>query len=361
MMTPLAPHITTFLRERLPRERRASIHTCETYAHAFRLLFEYAALQLKITPSQLTLEQIDAPIVLAFLGHLESTRGNGGATRNARLTAIKSFMHFVEYRVPSALDQVRQILAIPLKKTDAKLVRHLSLPETQAILDAPDPRTRMGQRDRAMLHVCFVGGLRVSELVGLKVEDVSFDPRACIRVLGKGRRERVLPLWKESGIALRGWLAVRGTAADPALFLNARGGVMTRAGFTYVLRQHVRAARVACPSLGEKRVSPHVLRHSCAMMTLQATGDIRKVALWLGHSSLQSTDMYLRADPTQKLDAVSLVTPLPLRKGQFTAPDHLIELLRTNKAAKDYVKPSEGERPWVGPRRRLTVHNNELR
>lgn len=314
MMTPLAPHITAFLRERLPRERHASVHTCETYAHAFRLLFEYAARQLKITPSQLTLEQIDAPRVLAFLSHLEGARGNGAATRNARLTAIKSFMHFVEYRVPSALDQVRQVLAIPLKKTDTKLVRHLSTPETQAILDAPDPSTRMGLRDRAMLHVCFVGGLRVSELVGLRLDDVSFDPRPCVRVLGKGRRERLLPLWKQSGTALRGWLAVRGSAADPALFLNARGAVMTRAGFAYVLRKHVRAARIACSPLGEKRVSPHVLRHSCAMMTLQATGDIRKVALWLGHSSLQSTEMYLRADPTQKLEAVSLVTPLPSGK-----------------------------------------------
>jgi site-specific recombinase XerD len=299
--------------------------------------------------------------VLAFLKHLESTRGNQTATRNARLTAIKSFMHFLEYRVPAALDQVRQILAIPLKKTDTKLVRHLSVPEMQAILDAPDPRTRMGIRDRAMLHVGVAGGLRVSELVGLRVEDVSFDPRPCVAILGKGRRERRLPLWKETGTVLREWLAVRGSAADPALFLNARRQAMTRAGFAFVLRRHLQAARRACPSLREKRVSPHCLRHTCALMTLQATGDIRKVALWLGHNSLQSTEMYVRADPTQKLEAVSLATPLPLRQARFTAPDQLIALLRTDKTANDYAKRSNDEPPWIGPRRRLTVHTRELR
>jgi len=360
-MTPLAPHMTYFLRERLPRERRASVHTCETYAHAFRLLVEFAAIRLKTAPSQLSLEQIDAPLVLDFLEYLETQRGNGGASRNARLAAIKSFMHFVEFRVTSALDQVRQILAIPSKKTDTRLVRHLTMAEVQAIIDAPDPKTRIGIRDRAMLHTCFVGGLRASELVGLKVEDVSFDPRPCIRVLGKGRRERLLPLWKESGTVLRQWLAIRGPATVPELFLNARGDAMTRAGFEYLLRQHVQTAIQACPALAQKRISPHVLRHSCAMMTLEATGDIRKVALWLGHSSLQTTEMYLRADPTQRLEAINLTTPPSLRKGRFTAPDRLIELLRATKGTRDYAEQSNEERPWGGPRRRLTLHNHELR
>jgi integrase/recombinase XerD len=360
-MTSITPLITYFLRERLPLERRASVHTCETYAHAFRLLFEFAAIRLKTRPSQLHLEQIDAPLVLAFLDHLETIRGNGGASRNTRLAAIKSFMHFVEYRVPSALDQIRQILAIPSKKTDTRLVCHLSMAEMQAILDVPDPKVRMGIRDRAMLHICFVAGLRVSELVGLKVDDVSFDPRPCIRVLGKGRRERLLPLWKESGVVLRQWLAVRGPAAVPELFLNARGDAMSRAGFEYVLREHIQVARNTCPSLNQKRVSPHVLRHSCAMMTLEATADIRKVALWLGHSSLQTTEMYLRADPTQKLEAVSLATPPSLRKGKFTAPDRLIELLQAEKTAENYAEHCAEERPWGGPRRRLTQHNHELR
>ena len=209
-MTPVAPHITAFLRERLPVERRASEHTCDAYAHAFRLLFEYAAGQLRTKPSQLQLEQIDAALVLRFLAHIETERGNRPITRNARLAAIKSFMHYVEYKVPSALEQARQILAIPSKKTETRLVSHLTLEEVKAILDSPDPRTRLGTRDRAMLQVCFNAGLRASELVGLRVDAVSLVPRPSIRVLGKGRRERQLPLWKETGAALRAWLAIRG-------------------------------------------------------------------------------------------------------------------------------------------------------
>ena len=356
-MTPIAPLIAAFLRERLPVERRASEHTCDAYAHAFRLLFEYSATQLKTTPSQLQLEQIDAAQVLRFLEHIETERGNRSSTRNSRLAAIKSFMHFVEYKTPSALEQVRQILAIPSKKTETRLVLHLTPEEVQAILDAPDPRTRLGTRDRAMLHVCFAGGLRASELVGLRVDDVSLVPRPSIRVLGKGRRERHLPLWKETGAALRAWLAIRGTAAVPEVFLNAAGEAMTRGGFEYVLKRHVVVAKVRCPSLCTKRVFPHILRHTCALVMLKATKDIRKVALWLGHSSLQTTEMYLRADPTEKLEAVSAITPPALRKGRFRAPDQLIEMLSSRGKGNDYAEEKTKGSSWTGPRRRLTVHN----
>ncbi len=334
-MTPLAPHITAFLRERLPIDRRASEHTCDTYAHAFRLLFQFAATRLAKTPSQLHLEQIDATMVLAFLQHIETERKNGPVTRNGRLAAIKSFMHYIEYQVPSALDQVRRILAIPFKKTDTKLVAYLTLEEMQAILNVPAPHTRFGIRDRAMLDICFVAGLRVSELVGLKVEDVTFEPQPSVRILGKGRRV-------------------------PELFLNARGGAMTRTGFEYVLKQHVGRAKQSCPSLCKKRVSPHTLRHGCAMLMLQTTHDIRKVALWLGHSSVQTTEVYLRADPTQKLEAVSALTPPALRRGRFSAPDQLVAMLATGKTDKDYAKQTTSKPPWIGPRKRLTVHNQEL-
>lgn len=359
-MTPLAPHITVFLRERLPVDQRASVHTCDTYAHAFRLLFQYAATRLATTPSQLQLEQIDAPMVLAFLQHIETERKNGPATRNARLAAIKSFMHYVEYQVPSALEQVRRILAIPIKKTDTRLVAYLTLEEMQAILNVPDPHTRFGVRDRAMLDVCFVAGLRVSELVGLKVDDVVFEPRPSVRILGKGRRERVLPVWKRTGTNLRAWLAIRGESAVPEVFLNARGGAMTRTGFEYVLRSRAETAKLSCPSLCSKRVSPHTLRHGCAMLMLQTTHDIRKVALWLGHNSIQTTEIYLRADPDQKLEAVSALTPPALRRGKFSAPDQLVAMLTGQRAPKDYAKSTEPRPPWIGPRRRLTVHNGEL-
>jgi site-specific recombinase XerD len=362
-MTPLAPYIAAFLRERLPVDRRASEHTCDTYAHAYRLLFQYAAARLSTTPSQLHLEQIDASMVLAFLQHIETERKNGAVTRNARLAAIKSFMHYIEYQVPSALEQARQILAIPIKKTDTKLVAYVTLEEMQAILNVPDPHTRFGIRDRAMLDVCFVGGLRVSELVGLKVDDVTFAPPPSVRVIGKGRRERMLPVWKRTAANLRAWLAIRGEAAVPELFLNAHGGAMTRMGFEYVLKRHVSAAKLSCPSLSPKHVSPHTLRHGCAMWLLQKTHDVRKVSLWLGHSNLQTTEKYLRVDPTEKLEAVSAFTPPSLRRGTFSAPDQLVAMLTTGtgaKGAKDYAKQATTQVPWLGPRRRLTVHNQEL-
>ena len=210
-MTPIAPHITAFLQRRLRVERGASDNTCESYAYAFKLLFEYASDRLGVAPSQLQLEQIDAPLVTAFLNDLEMARGNGANSRNIRLAAIKSFMHFMEYRVPSALEQIRRILAIPAKKADTRLVRHLTVEEMQSILDAPSPHHRDGIRDRAMLHLCFAGGLRVSELVGLRCDDLKLQPHPSVLVHGKGRRQRCLPLWKETTSALRAWLAVRGT------------------------------------------------------------------------------------------------------------------------------------------------------
>jgi len=327
-MTPIAPHITAFLRERLPIERRASEHTCNSYAYAFQLLFDFASRRLKAPPSALHLEHIDAALVLAFLQHLESDRKNSPSSRNARLAAIKSFMRFVEYRVPSALDQILRILAIPSKKTDTRLVAHLNVEEMQALLNAPDPSTRDGIRDRGMLHLGFTTGLRVSELVGLRVDDLTFHSTPNIFVRGKGRRERALPLCKETARAMRAWLAVRGEALVPELFLNARGKQMTRSGFAYMLRKHTQKTMKQCPPLAKKQISPHVMRHTCGMITLQATRDIRKVSLWLGHASVQSTEIYTRSDPTEKLEAIEAVTPPILRRGRFRPPDKLIASLK---------------------------------
>jgi site-specific recombinase XerD len=281
-MTPIAPLITAFLREHMPIERGYSPHTCETYAYAFRLLFLFASKRLGQRPSQLCLEQIDAALVLNFLTHIEQQRSNDATTRNSRLAAIKAFMRYVEFHVPSALEQIRQIHAIPTKRHDQALVRHLTMDEVRAILDAPNLTTRLGIRDRAMLHVCFACGLRVSELVGLQLEQVSLYRPASIRVRGKGRKERSLPLWKETTTDLRAWLAVRGTVRVP---------------------------------------------DSCAVIMLQATRDIRKVALWLGHADVRTTEIYLRLDPSEKLEAVEAVLPPTLRRGQFKAPDALIASL----------------------------------
>lgn len=329
-MTDIAPHISAFLRQRLGVERMASPHTCDTYAYAFQLLFDFASHKLDIAPSALQLEHINAQLVLAFLEHLRSARGNGPRTRNARLTAIKSFMHFVEYRVPAALEQIKAVLAIPIQKTDMRVVNHLTTEQCKAILDAPDPTTRLGIRDRTMLHLCLTGGLRVSELVGLRLDEVAFDSRYLnLQVRGKGRKQRLLSLWRSVAESVRAWLAVRGEASVPELFLNARGKAMTRAGFEYLLHKHVTAASTACACLQGKQISPHVLRHTCALNILQATGDIRKVALWLGHESTQTTEDYLRVDVTQRIEVLDSVTPIQLRPGKFRPPDKLIASLRS--------------------------------
>jgi len=323
-MTPIAPHVAAFLRERI-----AGGQTRAAYAYAFQLLFTFAGARLGTAPSDLQIEQLDAPLVLAFLEHIQRERRNGPRTRNARLAAIRSFMRFVEYRVASALDQVRRILAIPQQRADSRLVRHLRADESRAILDAPSPQSRIGIRDRAMLYLCLTGGLRVSELVGLHTTELRFDGRYLeVRVRGKGRKERALQLWKQVGDAVRAWLAVRGTAACPELFLSAVGRSMTRAGFEYVLRRHVRAAAARCPTLAGRRISPHVLRHTCALDTLRATGDLRKVALWLGHASQKTTEIYLQADPTEKIEVLESVVPPMLRPGRFTPADRLIASLR---------------------------------
>jgi integrase/recombinase XerD len=290
-------------------------------------LFIFASRRLGIKPSQICIEQIDADLILDFLVHIEEQRGNCAATRNGRLAAVKAFIRYVEFRVPATLAQARQIHAIPSKRHDQGLVRHLSMDEVRAILNAPDTTTRLGIRDRAMLHLCFAGGLRVSELVGLPLENVRLERTPSIRVLGKGRKERCLPLWKEPATDLRAWLAVRGSVPTPELFVNAEGEAMSRAGFEYVLDKHVCTARKTCTSLSDRSISPHQLRHSCALTMLKATRDIRKVALWLGHADIRTTEIYLRVDPSEKLEAVEAVVPLGLRRGRFKAPDSLITSL----------------------------------
>jgi integrase/recombinase XerD len=330
-LTPIAAHLTAFLREYLPSQREMSVQTSDTYAYAFQLLVCFAARRLKTTPSALVIEQLDVTLVLDFLEHLEQERGNCARTRNSRLAAIKTFFRFLEYRLPSCLEQALRIRAIPVKKTDEKIIGYLNREEIQALLNAPDPSSQSGLRDRAMLHLAYAGGLRVSELVGLSLDNLILHPQATVHVMGKGRRERVLPLWKETAMALRDWLKVRGEPKTTALFPNARGDSMTRSGFEYIIEKHVRAASAKQPALAKKRVSPHSMRHSCAMHTLHATGDIRKVALWLGHASLQSTEVYLRADPTEKLEAMASLSSPTLRRGKFRPPDKLLAMLRLEK------------------------------
>ena len=277
--TPLAPHLTAFFEQRLPIERGANENTRDSYADAFQLLLTFASKRLQAAPSQLTVEQIDAPLVLDFLNDLETTRGNGASSRNIRaggdqiLPALPGVSRSVGDRAdpahPGDSRQENRVKTGPAADGGG----------IQGLLNSPDPTGWKGIRDRAMLHLCYAGGLRVSELVGLRLDDLQFEPQPSVLVHGKGRRERCLPLWKTTTSALRAWLTARGTVPVPELFVNTRGGSLTRSGFEYILRKHIRTVKQHYPSLATKRVHPHVLRHTCALTILQATKDLRKVSL----------------------------------------------------------------------------------
>ena len=327
-MAELAPPLAMFLQEYLPRDRGTSRHTVESYALCFKLLVMFAADKRAIRPCKLEIGHLDIATLLEFLEHLERERGNGVRTRNARLAAIKAFFRFLEFRHPGYLDLAAQVRETPAKKGEVPLIGSLDRAETRALLDAPDSGTVAGTRDRAMLCLTYNAGLRVSELVGLALDDLKMPALDEVHIIGKGRRERILPLWKETRRALRDWLAVRPESADRHLFLNAMGTGMTRRGFAKRLALHAQTAAHSVPSIAGKTVSPHLLRHACALHTLEATGDIRKVSLWLGHSSVQTTEMYLQADPTDKLDTLDKWRPPSLRKGRFKGvQDELLAML----------------------------------
>ena len=323
-MTSLAPLMSDFFRVYLPTQRGFSEHTCNTYAYAFKLFLTYCADQLKTRPSLLSLEQLDSSIVFDFLKEIEVSRNNSCSTRNSRLAAIKAFMRYVEFKIPGSIEQTRQIMAIPSKRHEIPLIKRLSIDEVQAILNAPCLNSKTGTRDRAMIHLCYSCGLRVSELVHLRMIDVNLQGTATAKIFGKGRRERLLPLWRETTKDLKKWISLREENENVELFLNSRGDPMSRAGFEYVLNKYVKIASKKQKSLIDRKVSPHQLRHSCALMMLQATKDIRKVSLWLGHADIRTTEIYLRIDPSEKLEIVESVIFPQLKKGRFTAPDKLI-------------------------------------
>ena len=328
-MTPLATHMSQFIHDYLPRHRGLSTRTVDTYATGLTILLRFAAEHLGTEPSQLDLEQIDPPLVLSFLEYIEE-HGATVRTRNARLAAIKAFFKYVEWKVPAALEQVRRIRAIPNKKADTRLVAWLTISEISALLAAPNPRTVYGIRDRAMLALTYTCGLRVSEAIALSLDDYDHCDVATIQVLGKGRRERKIPLSKDVERLLDDWLRLRDPSGDTVIFQNRSGRRLTRSGFQYILDKHVAEAQKVQSSIAKRRITPHVLRHSCAMHTYQATGDIRSVSLWLGHKSLLSTQVYVRADPTEKLEMLE-GTRLPnLKPGRFRPGDSLIAMLKGN-------------------------------
>jgi len=319
----LGPILSGFFNEYLIRDRGLSPLTRSSYAHTFVLLVGFMERTTRRRPDQFFLEDITADIVLRFLQDLEKARKNSARTRNLRLAAIRSFFRYVQMKVPSALEQAAQVRSLGPKRVASAVVDWLTIEEIKAILRLPRATCSEGVRDRAMLSIAYICGLRVSEVLSLSLRDLNLGPKPTIRVMGKGRRERILPLGPESVQLSRAWLAVRPNVAYDHVFIGRLGLPLTRDGFAARLTKYAKAAAVGLPSLSAKRITPHVLRHSCAMHMLKATRDIRKVALWLGHASIQSTEVYLHADPDEKLEILTSHGGLGIKAGRFSsyAPD----------------------------------------
>jgi integrase/recombinase XerD len=330
-MTAVAPTLQAFFLTRLGRELDASPHTIDSYRHAFRLLLTYAKTQTGTDPAELDLADLDAALVSGFLDHLESDRDNSVASRNTRLAAIHSFFRFASYRHPEHAQIIRQVLAIPQKKSQTTPRSFLTEAEMDAVISAPDLGTWSGRRDHALLVVALRTGLRLSELTGLRCQDVDLRTPAHIKCLGKGRKRRDTPIDKPTVKILRSWLAERRGQADDALFPSRRRGQLSPDAVQRLIAKHVATAQATCPALARKQISTHNLRHSLAMDLLHHGLDAAVVALWLGHEKLESVNAYIHADPTLKQRALDRLTPLnPTAKtGRYKPSDDLLAFLES--------------------------------
>jgi site-specific recombinase XerD len=328
MSTPTFPILLErFFTQRLMQQREASAHTIASYRDTFRLLLKFVQKRLCKTPSTLSLEDIDARIVVDFLAELEKVRKVTARTRNLRLTAIHSFFRYVAFEAPTHAAQVQRVLAIPPKRFARKLVPFLNRPEVDALLAAPDQRTWSGRRDHAFILLAVQTGLRLSELTGLRREDLHLETGAHVRVIGKGRKERCTPLSKNTRSVLVAWLKEPPKQPQQPVFPNARGARLSAHGVHYLVAKHVAAATRICPSLGSKRVSPHVLRHAAAMDLLRQGIDRSVIALWLGHESIETTQMYLDADLELKQRVLDAVVPPNGKPGRYRPGDKLLAFL----------------------------------
>lgn len=323
----LAGLLERFFTQRLLQQRQASPHTISSYRDTFRLLLRFAHQQLHTPPARLAFAEIDAPLIAAFLDDLETRRGIMPRSRNLRLTAIRSFFHYAAYEEPTHAAQIQRVLAIPGKRHTRALVSFLTRPEIDALLAAPDPHTWFGRRDHALLLVAVQTGLRVSELTDLQRADVALGAGPHVRCLGKGRKERCTPLTKTTVAVLKTWLREPARRNTATLFPSAQGGRLSPDSVADLLAKHVARACHTCPSLRHKRVTPHVLRHTMAMELLQAGVDRAVIALWLGHESVETTQIYLEANLALKEEILAKTTPPDGTPGRYRAGDELLAFL----------------------------------
>jgi integrase/recombinase XerD len=329
--SPPTPGFTALVRDffcdRLLNQQNVSPHTVASYRDAFRLLLDFLQRRHGTPPTKLSLDHLDASTVLAFLDDLETERGNSVRTRNARLIAIRAFITYASARDPTALPLAQRVLAIPQKRFDRPLLGYLTRAEVEAVLDAPDRTTWSGRRDRALFTVLYNTGIRVSEVIGLRRGDLDVGPATSVQVQGQGRKQRRVPLWKATTAVLKEWLKEIAAGQDSPLFPGRHGLPLSRSGVEDRLQQAVRKAAERCPSLNDKNVSPHTLRHTTAMHLLQSGVDMTVIALWLGHESPETTHQYIEADLQMKQRALDRIDePVP-ENGRRRKTDELLDFL----------------------------------
>jgi len=321
--------VQDFFLRRLIQQRGASARTVESYRDAFELLFGYLDQHVGKRPSTLTVADLDAPVILDFLEHLETVRGNSARTRNARLAAIHSFMRYVAVRDPASLPVTTRVLAIPAKRFDRPVLGYLTREQIAAILAAPDRATWSGRRDAVLLAVAYNTGARVSELTALQVRDVLLESQSALQLHGKGRKQRVIPLWASTAAELRTWLGQTQQAPGSPVFPNRNGTALTRSGVRDRLDRAVAIAQRSCPTLRGQRVSPHTIRHSTAVHLLESGTDLAVIALWLGHSSPAVTHQYLEADLATKEATLNRLNDLNPAPARFQPRDRLLAFLES--------------------------------
>lgn len=326
-MTPIAPAVEAFFTDRLLRQQQVSPNTIASYRDTFRLLLGFTQQRTGTRPARLEIEQLDAPLIGSFLDHLETERGNSARTRNVRLAAIHSFFNYLALRHPDNAELIARVLAIPPKRAHKRIVTFLTPGEVKALLESPDRSTPTGRRDHALLLCAAQTGLRVSELIALTNADVELGTGPHLRTVGKGRKERVAPLTRQTVAVLKVWMRERGGRPADPLFPTRTGTPLSRDAIERRLAKHLTVARSYCPTLRSKRVSMHALRHTAAMMLLHAGIDTSTIALWLGHEQERTTHIYLHADLELKQRALDRATPPDSRPGRYQPRDKLLGFL----------------------------------
>jgi integrase/recombinase XerD len=321
--------LESFFTKRLIAQRRASPHTIGSYRDTFRLLLQFAEKRLGKAPSRLVLEDLQAPFLGVFLDNLETARANGARSRNLRLTAIRSFFRYIALEAPQYAGLIQRVLAIPNKRQPRPLVGFLTRPEIDALLAVPDRDTWLGRRNHALLLTVIQTGLRLSEITSIRRQDVSLAKGAHIRCEGKGRKERCTPLAKSTVIVLTAWIREQGEDdGTRILFPTVRGGRLSADAVQHLVRKYAAVAQKACPSMSDKRVSPHVLRHTTAMELLLSGVDRTLIALWLGHESVETTQIYLDANLAIKEEVLAKTTPINAKGGRYRPEDDLLAFLK---------------------------------